>query len=68
MGIVGSLIISHWAYGLLRDTGKILLDRDVDRQTGDNIRRIIENDADNRLTDLHSWKWGRTRPRLSFRR
>ena len=58
MGIVGSLIISHWAFGLLRDTGKILLDGDVDRRTGDHIRRIIENDADNRLTDLHLWKVG----------
>jgi cation diffusion facilitator family transporter len=58
MGVVGSLIISHWAYGLLRDTGKILLDRDVDRRTVDHIRRIIEDDADNRLTDLHLWKVG----------
>jgi cation diffusion facilitator family transporter len=58
MGVVGAVIISHWAYGLLRDTGKILLDRDVDRRTVDHIRRIIEGDADNRITDLHLWKVG----------
>jgi cation diffusion facilitator family transporter len=58
MGVAGAVIISHWAYGLLRDTGKILLDRDLDRRTVDHIRRIIEGDADNRITDLHLWKVG----------
>jgi len=29
MGIVGAVIISRWSYGLLVDTGRVLLDRDV---------------------------------------
>jgi cation diffusion facilitator family transporter len=29
MGIVGALVISRWSYGLLVDTGRVLLDRDV---------------------------------------
>jgi len=29
MGIVGAIIISRWAYGLLQETSKVLLDRDV---------------------------------------
>ncbi len=56
MGIVGAGIIAVWARGLLRDTGRILLDRDVDRQTVDRIYQLIESDADNRISDLHLWK------------
>jgi cation diffusion facilitator family transporter len=58
MGIVGAVIITHWAWGLLRDTGKILLDRDIDLRTVDHIYRLIEADADNRIADLHLWKIG----------
>ncbi|WP_278421023.1 cation transporter, partial [Stutzerimonas kunmingensis] len=30
MGIVGALVILVWARGLLRDTAKVLLDREMD--------------------------------------
>ena len=56
MGIVGAVIISKWAWGLLRDTAKILLDRDFDAHTVEHIYRLIESDADNRIADLHLWK------------
>jgi len=58
MGLVGALVIGRWAYGLVRDTGKILLDGGADAQTVASIRRAIEEDADNRLTDLHVWHVG----------
>jgi len=58
MGIVGAIIISHWAWGLLRDTGKILLDRDIEKDKVKRIYDLIESDADNRITDLHIWKIG----------
>jgi cation diffusion facilitator family transporter len=58
MGIVGAVIITQWARGLLRDTGKILLDRDVRESTVNRIKNIIESDADNRVIDLHLWKVG----------
>ncbi len=58
MGIVGALIISRWSYGLLRDTGKVLLDRDVDAEAVAEIRSIIESDSDNRVADLHVWRMG----------
>jgi cation diffusion facilitator family transporter len=58
MGIVGAIIITLWARSLLRDTGKILLDRDVRKKTMDEIIHIIESDADNRITDLHLWRIG----------
>ena len=58
MGIVGALIISRWSYGLLVDTGKVLLDRDVNQEAVEEIRAIIEADSDNRVTDLHVWRVG----------
>lgn len=58
MGIVGALIISRWSYGLLIDTGKVLLDRDVNEEAVEKIRSIIESDSDNRVSDLHVWRVG----------
>jgi cation diffusion facilitator family transporter len=58
MGIVGALIISRWSYGLLVDTGKVLLDRDVNAEVVEEIRSIVESDSDNRVSDLHVWRVG----------
>ncbi len=58
MGIVGALIISRWSYGLLVDTGKVLLDRDVNQEAVAEVRAIIEADSDNRVADLHVWRVG----------
>lgn len=58
MGIVGALIISRWSYGLLMDTGKVLLDRDVNQEAIAEIRSVIEADSDNRVSDLHVWRVG----------
>lgn len=58
MGIVGGLMISRWAIGLLRETGYILLDGQADEKLGTRIRSILENDADTRLADLHVWQVG----------
>jgi cation diffusion facilitator family transporter len=55
MGIVGSLVIAQWSYGLLRDTSAILLDRVADKETVAAIQSAIEADADNRVADIHVW-------------
>ena len=55
MGIVGSLVIAKWSYGLLRDTSAILLDRVADKETVAAIKAAIESDADNRVADIHVW-------------
>lgn len=55
MGLVGAGVISKWSYGLVRDTGAILLDGAIDKQTKLDIMTAIEADADNRITDLHVW-------------
>ncbi|MBL6938261.1 MAG: CDF family Co(II)/Ni(II) efflux transporter DmeF [Alphaproteobacteria bacterium] len=56
-GIVGACVIASWSYGLVRDTGAILLDMNPDRRMADNLRQIIEGDGD-RLRDLHLWRLG----------
>lgn len=58
MGIVGAIVITKWAYGLLVDTGKILLDRDVNQEAVDEIRSKIETDSDTRVADIHVWRVG----------
>jgi cation diffusion facilitator family transporter len=55
MGIVGAGVITQWAYGLVRDTSAILLDGSVDKQVKLAIVTAIEEDADNRVADLHIW-------------
>lgn len=56
-GIIGAGVISSWAYGLVRDTGAILLDMNPDRQLGEAVRQAIERDGD-ALADLHLWRLG----------
>jgi cation diffusion facilitator family transporter len=58
MGMVGALVITHWAYGLLQDTAPILLDKNREEDDKLLILKTIENDADNRVADLHLWKVG----------
>jgi cation diffusion facilitator family transporter len=58
MGMVGAAVITRWSYGLLRETGPVLLDESIDEQYKSLIRQKIEDDADNRVTDLHVWKVG----------
>ncbi|MEO1521405.1 MAG: CDF family Co(II)/Ni(II) efflux transporter DmeF [Cyanobacteria bacterium J06633_2] len=55
MGLVGAAVITKWAYGLIRDTSSILLDGSVDKKIKLDIVATIEEDADNRVTDLHVW-------------
>lgn len=58
MGIVGAIIITRWSYGLLKQTGPILLDASIEEDYKKAIRDSIENDADNRVSDIHVWKVG----------
>jgi len=58
MGIVGAIVIARWSYGLLRDTGGVLLDAEVPSARLTAIRGTLEADADNRVADLHVWRVG----------
>ena len=56
-GLVGAVVIANWSFGLLRDTGGILLDRMPDDRMADRVRATIESDGD-QVTDLHLWRLG----------
>ena len=56
-GIAGACVITSWSFGLLRDTGAILLDMNPDPKLADKLRTTIERDGD-RLADLHLWRVG----------
>lgn len=58
MGIVGAIVILKWAYSLVNQTGKILLDYNADKDLITKIKAILESDSDTRLTDIHAWKLG----------
>lgn len=62
MGIVGSILIGLWAKNLLRDTARVLLDREMDHPVVQEIRDAVENSPnarETRITDLHVWRAGR---------
>lgn len=62
MGIVGAALVAAWARGLLIETARILLDREMDHPVVDEIREVFESDSgsgDTRITDLHVWRVGK---------
>jgi cation diffusion facilitator family transporter len=56
-GIIGACVIASWSYGLIRDTGAILLDMNPDSGMTDKLRRVVENEGD-KIADLHLWRLG----------
>jgi len=60
MGVVGAVLVAVWAKGLLRDTGRVLLDAEMDAPVVQEIRAAIEQgEVPARVTDLHVWRVGR---------
>lgn len=62
MGIAGALLVAVWARGLIGDTAKVLLDREMDHPVVDEIREVIaERGAagETLIADLHVWRVGR---------
>jgi cation diffusion facilitator family transporter len=56
-GIIGASVIASWSYGLIRDTGAILLDRIPDSRLAKELRTMLESDGST-LADLHLWRLG----------
>ena len=56
MGIVGSLIIARWSYGLIKDSSEILLDKSANKILTENIVEILKEDNEAIVQDLHIWK------------
>jgi len=64
MGLLGAVLVAVWAKGLLVETGKVLLDREMDHPVVQEIREVVELaddvQAQTRVTDLHVWRVGKS--------
>jgi cation diffusion facilitator family transporter len=60
MGIVGTVLVGRWAIGLLRDTGRVLLDAEMDAPVVQEVREVVATlPGPPRLRDLHVWRVGK---------
>jgi Co/Zn/Cd efflux system component len=62
MGIVGAVVVAVWAKSLILQTGKVLLDREMDHPVVEEIRDAVEtipDGHDTKVVDLHVWRVGK---------
>lgn len=60
MGIAGAGLVAVWAYGLLRDSGRVLLDAEMNAPVVAEIREVIEaSPIKATISDLHVWRVGK---------
>ena len=62
MGIVGAILVATWAKNLIAETGKVLLDCEMDHPVVDEIREAVESETrpgSTRVADLHVWRVGK---------
>lgn len=59
MGIAGAALVGIWALGLLRDSGRVLLDAEMDAPVVAEIREVIATGpVKAKIRDLHVWRVG----------
>jgi cation diffusion facilitator family transporter len=60
MGIVGAVLVAAWARNLIAQTGRVLLDSEMDHPVVDEIRDVITSlpGGATQITDLHVWRVG----------
>ena len=62
VGLFGSAVVAAWAVALLRSTGRLLLDADMDAPIVAEIRQVVrESPLPAELEDLHVWRVGKGR-------
>ncbi|MEC8566721.1 MAG: cation diffusion facilitator family transporter, partial [Pseudomonadota bacterium] len=59
LGLVGALLVAKWSWGLIQETGKTLLDAEMEHPVVAEIRELIATFKDVEITDLHVWKVGK---------
>ncbi|KAB8064621.1 CDF family Co(II)/Ni(II) efflux transporter DmeF [Janthinobacterium violaceinigrum] len=62
MGIAGAVLVALWAKKLMQETGKVLLDREMDHPVVAEIREAVEVETGGdtpRIVDLHVWRVGK---------
>jgi cation diffusion facilitator family transporter len=59
VGVIGAVVIGVWAWGLMRQSAAVLLDREMDHPLAQEVRTALESDGDAKVADLHVWRVGR---------
>jgi cation diffusion facilitator family transporter len=60
MGIVGAALVATWAWGLMRESGRVLLDAEMNAPVVAEIRGVIDaSPVPATLCDLHVWRVGK---------
>ncbi len=59
VGVIGAVVIGVWAWGLMRQSAAVLLDREMDHPLTQGVREVLESDGDAKVADLHVWRVGR---------
>lgn len=62
MGLVGAVLVALWAKGLLQESGRVLLDCEMDSPLVEEIRDAIAAHSgwqEVAISDLHVWRVGR---------
>ncbi|MDE2440319.1 MAG: cation transporter, partial [Betaproteobacteria bacterium] len=60
-GLIGAVLVALWAKNLIVQSGRVLLDREMDNPVVEEIRKVITalpSTGDTQLTDLHVWRVG----------
>ncbi|MBF0271702.1 MAG: cation transporter [Magnetococcales bacterium] len=60
MGIIGSVVIGVWSFGLIRESAKTLLDAEDNGPLQDKVRRRLLEHGECEIADLHLWRVGPT--------
>ena len=58
MGIVGAVLVANWSIGLIRQSSRVLLDWQADKDNITALKAAIEQGTMDRVTDLHLWSIG----------
>lgn len=60
MGLIGAMLVAAWAFSLMRDSGKVLLDAEMNAPVVEEVREVIaESPVPATISDLHVWRVGK---------
>ncbi len=58
VALLGGVLIARWAWHVLRDSARALVDAGADARLRQAVRTAVETDGDARVADLHLWQVG----------
>jgi cation diffusion facilitator family transporter len=58
VALFGAAVIAQWSLGVLRASGKALVDATADAAISERIHDLVEADGDAKIADLHVWQVG----------